>query len=291
MMQFLKCFMMALLIVTSFVDSYLGLWIMGEILGLASMYYVLESYKPFCRLTMMQFIFTMFQFSLLMLIGLLLNMYPLLLVGVMGKLGVMPFHSPMFAFGDLLKTHSFTYVFILPKVPYYLMGGLGVKFLVIPVLMTLVMGLSFSLKENLIMSLTISSALMLILFNHNSVLGMINLFMLIIWGLFLTSGKDYSNGGDNSTLGFLTLSTILPLPGSYSMIMKYYLSSFPSLAYLDVVCLVLVGNFSLLFMVKYVSGFSKFTGSGLVANGYAMKPWNMYTLGVYLVSLLLILWL
>merc|ERR1712034_289607 len=127
----------------------------------------------------------------------------LILVRIMRKLRVIPFHSPIFSFRDLLKTHSFTYVFILPKFPYYIIREFRIKFLVFPVLMILLLSLSFSLKENLIMSLTISSTLMLILFDHNIVLRLINFFMLIIWSLFLTSRRDYSNREENSFLRIL----------------------------------------------------------------------------------------
>ena len=192
MLDFIKMLMVISLAVTSIVESYIRLWIMREVLSLFSLYYVLESYKPFCRRTIIQFIFVIFQFSILMLIRVLLNMTFLIIVGVIRKLRVMPFHSPMFAFRDLLKTHSFLYVFVLPKFPYYLIREFRVRILALPVWMIIILGLSFSSKENLIISLTISSTLILILFNQSTLLGVVNFLLLIIWVTFLTSGREYS---------------------------------------------------------------------------------------------------
>jgi len=291
MLNLLKTLIVISLVVTSIVESYIRLWIMREILSLFSLYYVLESYKPFCRRTIIQFIFVMFQFSILMLIRVLLNMTFLVILRVIRKLRVMPFHSPIFALRDLLKTHSFLYVFVLPKLPYYLMSEFGTGILVLPVWIIIILSLSFSLKENLIISLTISSTLMLILFNQNTLLRVINFVLLIIWAVFLTSRMDYSSGEESSSIGFLTLSVILPLPRSYSMIIKYYLSVFPSLALGDVIFLVLVRNLSMFYMIKYISGFSKISGVGGINSIYMTKSWSMYTLGVYVVSLILVLWL
>ena len=133
--------------------------------------------------------------------------------------------------------------------------------------MVIILSLSFSSKENLIKSLTIFSTLILILFNQSTHLGVVNFILLIIWATFLTSRVDYSSREESSFIRFLTLSVILPLPGSYSIVIKYYLSVFPSLA----LCLVLVRNLSMFYIVNYIAGFSKISRVSGISSVYVTK--------------------
>nr|BCM73329.1 NADH dehydrogenase subunit 2 [Thetys vagina] len=292
-LNFLKFILIISVSLSLFAESNLNLWMVGEFSSLCSLYYLLECNKPYCRLTLLQYLFILFQFSLLILLGMITGSDLLLIVGLMGKLGVSPFHSPVLILGPTLKPLSVLFILILPKLPYLLMLNMDyLPLLFLSISLVSFMGSSFSLKESLAMSLILSSSFLMLLFSFNSSLGVVTFAATLLWGLFL--GKEVNYKGEKPSLesGMLSLGMLLPIPGSYSFILKFLFANYMMVSFLETFFLVVLMSLPALFIMIFAMGnynvMSYYSGGGWLLQ----KKWNFYVyLPLYTFMITAVFWL
>ena len=94
-------------------SSLVRLWLIREVLNLLIYYVLFKTSKESSSSDIIQYIFIMFRLSMLMIIRIILEDNILIFIGLWGKLGIYPFHTPTLAMMSKIQDKVVLFLFIL----------------------------------------------------------------------------------------------------------------------------------------------------------------------------------
>ena len=208
-------------------SSLVRLWLIREVLNLLIYYVLFKTSKESSSSDIIQYIFIMFRLSMLMIIRIILEDNILIFIGLWGKLGIYPFHTPTLAMMSKIQDKVVLFLFILTKLPYLLLCSLCPSSLfLIPSLGILFLTRSLTPKESIGVAIVVSSTSLALIFSISINFGLIVYARRMLWGVLVSLLSRYANTKHQKANHGLVLNMLLPIPRSYSWIIKTALAQY-----------------------------------------------------------------
>nr|BCM73288.1 NADH dehydrogenase subunit 2 [Ihlea magalhanica] len=265
--------------------SNIWLWNMGEVLTLLSVYLLMKSSSYFPRSFILQYMFIMFGGSLLIILGFIWNIEILTITGILVKLTIFPFHKPTYLFLSVGAEVVIIFLLMLPKVPYLIFSAyLNPLTIVLLTVLGILMMSNNNSKENLAYSMVVSTCSLCIVMCNSLLTGVILFILTCLWSVSVVYGK-----GVYSTSKYLSgcsvyMLFLLPLPGSYSMILKIFIAGMSYWHMFMVMLVFMLFMFPFYFTIKYLV--STFPNGSNFGNGSFFSADLMYVVGISIMMIL-----
>lgn len=264
MLVYITCF--ASLVVILFSSSLLTFWLVGEVLSLIVIYRLLVNTKDTSSSDIIQFIFINFRISLILFTRIISDNYILIILGLWRKLRLSPIYTPTLAMISNVPSNKVIIFFILPKLPYFIMCSvIPVWSFIIPVVSLLIVGRDLNVSESIGYCLVVSSTTSGLIFSVSSTWGIIIYILSMFWGIVVY----YT---DNITLiessSGIHLNLLLPVPGSYSWIMKISVAQITQLPLTSIIIVILLSVIPAWYVIKF---FLQHRGTNYGSTGHLRK--------------------
>jgi len=247
MFVYITCF--ASILVITFSSSLLTFWLVREVISLIVIYRLLLNTKDTSSPDVIQFIFINFGISLILFTRIVSDNSVLILLRLWGKLRLSPIHTPTIAIVTNVPSNKVIMFFILPKLPYFIMCSVIPTWsFIIPVLALLLVGRDMNIPESIRYCLVVSSTTSALIFSVSSTWGIIIYSLSIFWGM-LVYYTDNTTLTDSSSRVHLNL--LLPVPGSYSWVMKMSVAQIAQLPLITIMVVILLSVVPAWYVVKF----------------------------------------
>merc|ERR1739838_430640 len=181
----------------------------------------------------MGYMFIIFGRSLLIILRFIWNIEILTMTRILVKLTIFPFHKPTYLFLSVGAEVVIIFLLILPKVPYLIFSAYlnPLTIVLLTVLRILIISNNNS-KENLAYSIVVSTCSLCIVM-CNSLLTRVILFILTcLWSVSVVYGKRVYSTSKYLSRCSVYMLFLLPLPRSYSIILKNFYCWYILLTYI-----------------------------------------------------------
>lgn len=280
MLVYITCF--ASLIVMTFSSSLLTFWLVGEVMSLIVIYRLLLNTKDTSSSDVIQFMFINFRMSLILFTGIISDNSTLIVLGLWGKLRLSPIHTPTMAIVANVPSSKVMMFFILPKLPYLIMSGVIPTWtFIVPVLALLLIRRDINVSESVGYCLVVSSTTSALIFSVSTTWGILIYTLSIFWRM-LVYYTDHTTLTESSSRVHLNL--LLPVPGSYSWVMKISVAQIAQLPLMSMIVVILLSVMPAWYVIKF---FLQHTNNAYGATKHLRKSQSLWLI-IMIVNVLLI---
>lgn len=245
----------SLIISTSFLFAKcaIGLWLLREVINLVSLYVLVYVSKDTSPTDMLQYIYVVFIFSLILFTRIYRGDEFAILLRLWRKLGLFPFHRPLLNLSRKISKDALIFFWIIPKLPYLII----LPYInIYPVLVGIigVMSLTRMMNRHELVGfvIVISSTSSALLFSIELNIRIFIFVYTIIWGTLLIILDNIKK--NNNFYNIVTLTMLIPLPRGYSWAIKVMLSdtsSYNVFAFITIIVITVIPTYILL---EYMAG-------------------------------------
>lgn len=269
------------------VSSLVRLWLIREVLNLLIYYVLFKTSKESSSSDIIQYIFIMFRLSMLIIIGIMMEDNILTIIRLWRKLGIYPFHTPTLAIMSKIQDKVVLFLFILTKLPYLIICSICPSSLfLIPSLRILFLTRSLTPKESIRVAIVVSSTSLALIFSISVSFGIIVYTRRILWGVLVGLLRRYANTKHQKANHRLVLNILLPIPRSYSWIIKIALAQYRVISLISSVIIITISCIPAYYVISLYLKHNNTSYSSLRAsNLYPVLP-AMYVSMIIVVFIL-----
>nr|BBB04286.1 NADH dehydrogenase subunit 2 [Salpa fusiformis] len=282
MLQVLQYMFPLLLMMCYFTNSMMSLWLVGEIMNLLACYLFVKNSKETSVSDLMQYIFILLGMSVVLLIGITESNTILIFIGLWGKLGMVPLHMPMVNMVSKVHPSIIVSFFIIPKLPYFLMGSqISPSMVMFPIMaFMLLFTRTLTNKEKLGITLSVSSMTLFMIFSIDITMGGFLFGLTLIWGLGIGYLAITGNPSAYNLETGVLMNMMLPIPGGYSWLAKVIVTQMGPLSFMSMVLFAIMSSLPAFFIMSFFFKHFNSSYTSMKATSFKWSFVIVYLVGV-----------
>ena len=236
-----------------FAKSAIGLWLLREVINLVSLYVLVYVSKDTSPTDMLQYIYVVFIFSLILFTRIYRGDEFAILLRLWRKLGLFPFHRPLLNLSRKISKEALIFFWIIPKLPYLiLLPYINIYPILIRIRGIICLTRMINRHELVGFVIVISSTSSALLFSIELKIRIFIFVYTIIWGTLLIildtikKNKNFYN--------IVILAMLIPLPRGYSWVIKVILSEAGTYNVFRFITIIVITVMPTYILLEYIAG-------------------------------------
>lgn len=231
-----------------FAKCAIGLWLLREVINLVSLYVLVYVSKDTSPADMLQYIYVVFIFSLILFTRIYRSDEFAILLRLWRKLGLFPFHRPLLNLSSKISKEALIFFWIIPKLPYLIiLPYINIYPILVGIIGIISLTRMMNRHELVGFVIVISSTSSALLFSIELHIRIFIFVYTIFWGTLLIILDNIKK--NNNFYNIVTLTMLIPLPRGYSWAIKVMLSevgTYNVFAFITVIVITVIPTYVLL---------------------------------------------